>query len=74
MRSWSTVVNESSRTALKCALHCDCSAKTETGKLLKRGYQILKILLLLSRRQNARNSHKNDRGTENVRSCNKLQK
>lgn len=27
-----TVINESSRAALECALRCDCIAKTETGK------------------------------------------
>ena len=31
----STVINESSRTSLKCALHFDCSTKTGTGNHLK---------------------------------------
>ena len=30
----STVINESSRTASECALHCNCSAETETGNFL----------------------------------------
>ena len=41
----STVINESSRTALEGALPCDCSARTETGKFLKCGFKIEKIIL-----------------------------
>ena len=41
-----TVINESSRTALECALRCDCIAKTETGKF-ESAVKDLKDLLLV---------------------------
>ena len=40
----STVINESSKTTLECALRCDYSGK-ETDKFSKRGYKIQKIIL-----------------------------
>ena len=40
------VINESSRTALECALRCECRAKN-TLNLYKRGFKIYDLLVFI---------------------------